>query len=151
MQLSFQRLDIITDLDPSVLASLRSNLASITANMPPATTAPLDTTYSAGASPTGVAGAPPIPTSFPLVAEYPPLDAKPPTDSAQVQQWLAELDLSDVPDYGQTTGAVSRRGRGLFCFLMRLLMNAWVCYAVLQLARGCSSDRTLLVDLWWMQ
>jgi hypothetical protein len=75
--------------------------------MPPATTVPLDTTYSAGASPTGVAGAPPIPTSFPVVAEYPPLDAKPPTDSAQVQQWLSELDLSDVPDFGQTTGAVS--------------------------------------------
>lgn len=81
------------------------DLASITANMPPATTVPLDTTYSAGASPTGVAGAPPIPTSFPVVAEYPPLDAKPPTDSAQVQQWLSELDLSDVPDFGQTTGA----------------------------------------------
>ena len=118
--------------------------------MPPATTVPLDTTYSAGASPTGVAGAPPIPTSFPVVAEFPPLDAKPPTDSAQVQQWLSELDLSDVPDYGQTTGAVSVgfvRGSSKFWPLTSRRFS----FAVLQLARGGCSEGTLLVDLRWMQ
>ena len=73
--------------------------------MPLATTVPLDSTYPAGSSPTGVAGAPSIPSSFPIVAQYPTLDKIPPTDSDQVKQWLSELDLSDVPNYGQTTGA----------------------------------------------
>jgi hypothetical protein len=102
--------------------------------MATATTVPLDTTYTAGATPTGVAGAPPIPTAFPIVAQFPTLDRVPPTDSAQVMQWMSELDLSDVPDYGQTTGAVSRArsqvervllgGRGVL-----MATVCWCCYS----------------------
>jgi hypothetical protein len=75
--------------------------------MPVATTVPLESTFPAGAQPTFVSSAPPLPSSALVIADYPALDRVPPTNSTQVQQWLSELDLSDVPNYGQTTGAVS--------------------------------------------
>ena len=71
-------------------------------------TVPLDTTYAAGAVPTAIGGAPPLPDSqypFTLLsillihstvsainpANYPPLDKPPPTDSSLVQSWIAEV------------------------------------------------------------
>lgn len=81
------------------------DLASITANAPTASTVPLDSTYSAGSTPTAVTNAPPIPTAALVVANYPALDVVPPVNSTEVQQWLSELDLSSIPDYNVTTGA----------------------------------------------
>lgn len=70
-----------------------------------ATTVPLESTFPAGSTPTGVSAAPPIPTAFPLVADFPQLDRLPPTNSSMVQKWISEIDFSQVPSLGQTTGA----------------------------------------------
>jgi peptidoglycan/xylan/chitin deacetylase (PgdA/CDA1 family) len=78
---------------------------AITASMPTQSTIGLDTTYPGGTKPTAVSNAPPIPTAFPAPAGYPALDQVPPVNSTEVQGWLAQLDLSDVPNYSTTTGA----------------------------------------------
>lgn len=90
-----------------MLGGCASPLASITANMPTDVTVALQSTATPGTTPTAVSGAPAIPSETPAIANYPPLDQPPPVDSDQVKQWLAELDLDDVPDYGETTGACS--------------------------------------------
>lgn len=74
-------------------------------NMPTQSTIGLDSTYPAGTTPTAVSNAPVIPSTFPVPANYPPLDKVPPVNSTEVQEWLSKLDLSDVPNYGTTTGA----------------------------------------------
>lgn len=73
--------------------------------MPTQSTIGLDTTYPGGTKPTVVTNAPPIPTAFPAPAGYPTLDKVPPVDSPEVKEWLSKLDLSDVPNFGTTTGA----------------------------------------------
>lgn len=73
--------------------------------MPTQSTIGLASTYPGGTTPTVVRNAPPIPTAFPAPAGYPPLDQVPPVNSTEVQGWLAQLDLSDVPNYSTTTGA----------------------------------------------
>ncbi|KAI5449893.1 chitin deacetylase [Naganishia albida] len=78
---------------------------AITASMPTQSTIGLASTYPGGTTPTVVRNAPPIPTAFPAPAGYPPLDQVPPVNSTEVQGWLAQLDLSDVPNYSTTTGA----------------------------------------------
>ncbi|KAF8527955.1 glycoside hydrolase/deacetylase [Hysterangium stoloniferum] len=78
-------------------------LASLTVNPPPQSTVPLDTTYAAGATPTVVSGAPPLPDISTLSpANYPALDKVPPTDSPQVQQWISELSGFTFPDINAT-------------------------------------------------
>jgi len=70
-------------------------LPSIVPNASTQATVPLDTTYAAGAIPTGVPGAPPLPDISTLnPANYPPLDRPPPTDTAFVQQAIAQVNAS---------------------------------------------------------
>lgn len=64
-------------------------------------TSALPTTYAAGAS-APVSGAPALPTSALTIANYPALDVVPPTNSAQVQQWLSQIDLTQVPTNSPT-------------------------------------------------
>ncbi|KAI0724252.1 hypothetical protein C8T65DRAFT_625888 [Cerioporus squamosus] len=63
------------------------------------------TTFAAGASPTFLSGAPALPAiSSIVVANYPPLDKTPPTDSDEVNQWKAEVANSGItiPDIAPT-------------------------------------------------
>ncbi|KAG0259906.1 chitin deacetylase [Mortierella polycephala] len=63
----------------------------------------------AAADPSSTTTNPATPTAAPLLdlppfsgtfsIAYPPSDKIPPTDTPQVQKWLAELDLTDVPDW----------------------------------------------------
>ena len=85
-----------------------SLLQELTSGAPSGATAALDTTYTQGATPTDVSGAPATPTGMLTIANYPALDRTPPTDSPEVQQWLSEIDLSGVPTYSPSTGDVSR-------------------------------------------
>ncbi|KZT23793.1 carbohydrate esterase family 4 protein [Neolentinus lepideus HHB14362 ss-1] len=72
-------------------------LSSIASGVPTQATVPLDTTYQAGATPTGVSSAPGLPNPSSLViSSYPPLDKVPPTDSPEVQQWIQEVANSGV-------------------------------------------------------
>ncbi|CDO69774.1 Carbohydrate Esterase Family 4 protein [Trametes cinnabarina] len=78
-------------------------LASITMGMPSGPLPSLTTTYTPGASPTYISGAPPLPTKFVFnAADWPELDKIPPTDSDQVKEWLKELDGYDIPDITPT-------------------------------------------------
>ncbi|GAA5843059.1 hypothetical protein JCM9279_001846 [Rhodotorula babjevae] len=62
----------------------------------------LPTTFAAGATPP-VSGAPTLPNIATLnPANYPPLDRLPPTDSPEVQEWLSQIDLANVPDWAPT-------------------------------------------------
>ncbi|KPV73601.1 carbohydrate esterase family 4 protein, partial [Rhodotorula graminis WP1] len=62
----------------------------------------LPTTFAAGATPP-VSGAPTLPNIGTLnPANYPPLDRLPPTDSPEVQEWLSQIDLANVPDFSPT-------------------------------------------------
>jgi hypothetical protein len=82
-------------------------LSELTSGAPSGATAALDTTYTQGATPTDVSGAPASPTGMLTIANYPELDRVPPTDSPEVQQWLSQIDLSNVPSYSPSTGDVS--------------------------------------------
>ncbi|GAA6000581.1 uncharacterized protein JCM10292_000495 [Rhodotorula paludigena] len=65
-------------------------------------TQPLPSTFSAGATPP-VSGAPALPTISTLnPANYPALDVIPPLDSPEMKQWLSEIDLENIPNYGPT-------------------------------------------------
>jgi peptidoglycan/xylan/chitin deacetylase (PgdA/CDA1 family) len=64
-------------------------------------TLPVTSTYAPGASPP-IAGAPPIPTFVFSAGQYPAQDITPPTDSAEVQEWMKELDGFDIPDFSPT-------------------------------------------------
>ncbi|OSD04765.1 carbohydrate esterase family 4 protein [Trametes coccinea BRFM310] len=78
-------------------------LASITMGMPSGPLPSLTTTYTPGASPTYLSGAPPLPTKFVFSsADWPELDKIPPTDSDQVKEWMKELDGHDIPDITPT-------------------------------------------------
>lgn len=85
-----------------------SNLSALTSGAPSDATVALDTTYSGGAQPTKISGVPALPTQASISpANYPGLDVIPPTDSAQVQDWLKAIDFSKVPNYNVTDGTVS--------------------------------------------
>lgn len=83
--------------------TLRSSLSAIVSNAVSDSTIGLDTTYSAGAQPTGVSRAPAIPTAI-SSANYPALDVTPSVNSTEVQAWIKAIDWSAVPTYSQTTG-----------------------------------------------
>ncbi|KAF8714521.1 Polysaccharide deacetylase, partial [Rhizoctonia solani] len=70
-------------------------IASIYASMPTQATVPLDTTYTAGATPP-VSGAPALPTPAIVPSNYPALDQVPPINSPEVQQWIKEVQNSGV-------------------------------------------------------
>ncbi|KAI0675843.1 hypothetical protein C8Q78DRAFT_1066502 [Trametes maxima] len=74
-------------------------LASITMGMPSGAIPSLTTTYTPGATPTYIKGAPALPSKFVFSgADWPALDKLPPTDSTQVKEWLKELDGHDIPN-----------------------------------------------------
>jgi len=91
-------------LDRELINSL---LQELTSGAPSGATAALDSTYTQGATPTDVSGAPATPTGMLTIANYPALDRTPPVDSPEVQQWLSQIDLSGVPTYSPSTGDVS--------------------------------------------
>ncbi|KAG6812786.1 hypothetical protein H0H92_000558 [Tricholoma furcatifolium] len=77
-------------------------LSSITFGMPSQSTLPVSKTYAAGAS-GPVSGAPALPTPFVFItADWPAQDQIPPTDSAQVAEWLKEIEGVDIPDITPT-------------------------------------------------
>ncbi|KAF8624775.1 hypothetical protein AX15_005665 [Amanita polypyramis BW_CC] len=72
-------------------------LSSIVLNAPSAPTSPLASTPPSGAVPTYLSNAPPLPNVLTLnPANYPPLDKVPPTDTSEVQQWIADVQNSGV-------------------------------------------------------
>ncbi|KAI0786100.1 hypothetical protein C8Q75DRAFT_867513 [Abortiporus biennis] len=72
-------------------------LASITSGTPVLPPLSVTTTYAAGAQPTFLSNAPPLPDlSKVLPANYPALDKVPPTDSPQVQQWIQDVANSGI-------------------------------------------------------
>lgn len=79
-------------------------LTEITANAPTQTT---QTLFSSVAAPTAgpFSNAPEIPKFTFVAGTYPELDKAPDPNSDQVKQWLAELDLSKVPDLSVTNGS----------------------------------------------
>ncbi|KAF5316111.1 hypothetical protein D9619_006391 [Psilocybe cf. subviscida] len=78
-------------------------LESITLGMPTRAPPVFVAAHSPGAS-APISGAPAIPTPLPL-SSYPPQDKVPPTDSAQVKEWLKELDGFYIPDLKPTVDA----------------------------------------------
>lgn len=82
-------------------------LSELTSGAPTDTTVALDTTATAGETPTAVSGAPALPTSALVVANYPALDVTPPTNSSLIQDWLTKIDLTKAPTYNVSTGDCS--------------------------------------------
>ena len=68
-----------------------SSLIDLTSGAMTDSTVALDATYTMGAQPTKISGAPALPNPTLVVANYPALDKTPPTDSPQVQQWLSQV------------------------------------------------------------
>ncbi|EFI27941.1 chitin deacetylase [Coprinopsis cinerea okayama7 len=80
-------------------------LESITAGVATRATMPLESTAVPGAVPTAVQGAPELPDiSAWDPRQYPDLDAIPPVDSPEVQQWIDEVKNSgiEIPGYEPT-------------------------------------------------
>ncbi|TFY83310.1 hypothetical protein EWM64_g703 [Hericium alpestre] len=72
-------------------------LASIVANAPSASTHSITQTFAAGAAPSDISSAPPLPDLSKISpSSYPALDKPPPTDSPEVQQWINEVKNSGV-------------------------------------------------------
>ncbi|CAD6579930.1 MAG: chitin deacetylase [Tremellales sp. Tagirdzhanova-0007] len=82
-------------------------LSLLTSDAATDSTVALDSTYTQGAQPTKVSGAPALPNPTLVIANYPSLDLIPSTTSPQVQQWISEIDMSKVPDYNITDGTCS--------------------------------------------
>lgn len=80
------------------------SLSALTSDVPTDTTVALDSTYTQGAQPTKVSGAPALPNPTLVIANYPALDIVPSTNSSQVMQWVSEIDMSKVPNYNVTDG-----------------------------------------------
>ncbi|KDQ19200.1 carbohydrate esterase family 4 protein [Botryobasidium botryosum FD-172 SS1] len=76
-------------------------LAQITSGAPTQATEAMFTTFTAGATPP-ISGAPPLPTASLDTTRYPALDVVPPTNSAQVQQWLQEIANVNIPNLAPT-------------------------------------------------
>ncbi|CAO1615169.1 unnamed protein product [Sympodiomycopsis kandeliae] len=91
--------------DAGLPASVSSLIATITTGVPTSTPSfALSTTYTAGAQNTLIDGAPALPAQTAArPADFPTLDKVPPSDSQQAKAWLAQYDLSDVPNIAQTT------------------------------------------------
>lgn len=78
-------------------------LSDISFGMATGTTYAAAQTYTAGATPTALPGAPPLPTPFVFnAADWPTADVIPPTDSDEVQAWMNELDGFYIPDIRPT-------------------------------------------------
>ncbi|KAJ8456752.1 hypothetical protein ONZ51_g11941 [Trametes cubensis] len=79
-------------------------LASISSGMPSGPLPSLTATYTPGATPSYISGAPPLPTKFMFnAADWPELDKVPPTDNDPlIQEWMKELDGHDIPDITPT-------------------------------------------------
>ncbi|KAG8904138.1 RHO1 GDP-GTP exchange protein 2, partial [Tulasnella sp. 403] len=87
---------------PTVAGTVIPPLDQITSGAPIETPLSMFTTFTAGAS-APYSGAPALPTLAAIVpGNYPALDTVPPVDSPQVKQWLSQIDLSKVPNLGQT-------------------------------------------------
>ncbi|ODN95829.1 chitin deacetylase [Cryptococcus wingfieldii CBS 7118] len=105
-----------TSVDSSILTITASSagpsgfaipaLSALTSGAETDSTVALDTTYTAGATPS-VSGAPVLPTSALTIADYPSLDVTPPTNSSLVTEWLGKIDLTNAPTYNVTTGDCS--------------------------------------------
>lgn len=93
-------------------ASVSSIIAGISSGFGDTTsTTSLFTTYPAGASNPQVTGAPGLPNlNSILPSNFPALDVVPPTDSPQVQQWMSQIDFSQVPNVSTTVDAASCSG-----------------------------------------
>jgi len=88
---------------PSVSFSLAATnptavpLSLISSGTLTSATLPLTTTPAAGATPTYISNAPPLPDlSTVNPTNYPALDKPPPTDSPEVQQWIKEVNSSGI-------------------------------------------------------
>jgi peptidoglycan/xylan/chitin deacetylase (PgdA/CDA1 family) len=93
-------------------SSISSAIKDITSGVPRSTpTYTLSTTYSAGATNSFISNAPALPATTALtIADFPALDAIPPSNSSQARAWLAQYDLSGVPDIPVTTDSASCSG-----------------------------------------
>jgi peptidoglycan/xylan/chitin deacetylase (PgdA/CDA1 family) len=81
-------------------------LASITANETSLATIPQPSTATPGATNTFISGAPALPNPTSIVtSNYPAWDKVPPTDSPEVQAWIAEVQASglQIPNITQTS------------------------------------------------
>ena len=78
-------------------------LSNINSLAPSSITGNLPSTPAAGETPSNVLSAPGLPAPTLLIANYPPLDQIPDTNSPEVQQWIKEVKESGVqiPDYPQ--------------------------------------------------
>ena len=80
-------------------------MAEITSGASTDATVALDSTYTAGATPSAATGLPALPNIAQInPANYPALDQVPPVNSSEVQGWLAAIDMSKIPNYGVTDG-----------------------------------------------
>ncbi|KAJ1601458.1 hypothetical protein NDA14_002827 [Ustilago hordei] len=96
----------------SLPASISSLLAGVSSGPGVTTsTTSLFTTYAAGAKNPQVTGAPGLPDiNSTLPSNFPALDAVPPTNSAQVQSWISQIDWSQVPNVTTTVDSASCSG-----------------------------------------
>ncbi|KAG1768412.1 carbohydrate esterase family 4 protein [Suillus placidus] len=77
-------------------------LANITSGMATPSTVPVSATYSAGSTPL-ISGAPVLPTPFVFqAANWPTQDQIAPTNSAEVSQWMQELNGFNIPNINPT-------------------------------------------------
>ncbi|KAI3481203.1 hypothetical protein L1887_56520 [Cichorium endivia] len=93
-------------------ASVSSLLAGVSSGPGVTTsTTSLFTTYAAGAKNPQVTGAPGLPDINTIApSSFPALDVIPPTDSAQVQRWISQIDWSKVPNVTTTVDSASCSG-----------------------------------------
>ncbi|GJJ09504.1 hypothetical protein Clacol_003727 [Clathrus columnatus] len=78
-------------------------LSQVVFNQTALPTGTLPTTFPPGSIPTGIPNAPPIPDAGLLnPLDYPPLDHPAPTNTSQVQEWIAELSDFVFPDIPPT-------------------------------------------------
>jgi peptidoglycan/xylan/chitin deacetylase (PgdA/CDA1 family) len=72
-------------------------LSAIVSFQASSATIPLPATPTAGTHPSGIPNAPPLPDISKInPANYPALDVVPPTDSAQVKQWIAQVAATGI-------------------------------------------------------
>ncbi|KAF4593027.1 chitin deacetylase [Pleurotus pulmonarius] len=77
-------------------------IESISSGMPTQATLPVSGTFTPGATPL-VSGAPVLPTAFVFKpGEWPPQDRVAPVDSAEVSEWLKELEGHNIPALAPT-------------------------------------------------
>lgn len=96
--------------DAKLIHFLIRSLSALTSGAPSDATVALDSTYSGGAAATKVSGAPALPAGTPSPANYPALDVSPPTNSSEVQGWLAKVStgLGSEPRVDGARSALTR-------------------------------------------